>query len=60
MIAQGVTNMVTWRACLPPERRLLPSQAIPRSPPLWASILGDVWALYTDDDDDDEVNREAV
>ena len=40
---------MTARAGLPMSSRLLPTLAVPTTTPLWASILDDVWALFTDE-----------
>ena len=68
LVADGVPRQLHDRArrhqrgdpaCVPAfGSALAPLAGHPRSPPLWASILDDVWALYTDDDD--EANREAT
>lgn len=42
MIARSITNVVTDRALLPPDRRLL--LFVPM--PIWASILDDIWVTY--------------
>ena len=47
--AQGVTDVATQRAGLPDDARLLPSRLCPLEPPVWASILDDVWVLYSVD-----------
>jgi hypothetical protein len=50
-IAQAVTEVATTRAALPVDKRLLPSALPPLRLPCWGSILDDVWALYTDEND---------
>ena len=49
MLAQGVTNVVTQRAGLPESKRLLPSIPLCTECPVRASLLDDVYALYTDE-----------
>jgi len=44
-IAQGVTDVVTDRAQLPKSRQVKFAQVAPRSPPVWGSILDDLWAI---------------
>ena len=47
--AQGVTDVGTQRAGLPDDARLLLIELCPLGPPVWASILDDVWVLYSVD-----------
>ena len=51
-IAQAVTYVVTARAGLLQSCRLLPTLHVPLRPPVWASLLDDVWSLVTDEGSD--------
>ena len=43
--AQALTDVVTLRAELPPEKRVVPTALAPDALPVWGSIIDDVWAL---------------
>ena len=43
--AQGLTDVVTNDASLPPDRRLHPDTVVPSTTPVWGSIVDDVWAI---------------
>ena len=47
--AQGLTDVVTDRAALPEDRRVVPSREAPETLPVWGSIIDDIWALEETD-----------
>ena len=45
-LAQGVSNAAAKHARLPASRRLLPGLRCPMGPPVWGSIIDDLWVLH--------------
>ena len=49
VIAQAVTESSAKRGRLPEARRCVPHQPCPLAPPLWGTIIDDLWVLHTDE-----------
>ena len=49
--AQGLTDVVTADAKLPPQQRLSPDFVVPEGLPIWGSIIDDIWAIEHVSDD---------
>ena len=57
-IAQGVTDAAALEAGLPGDRRCLPGVRMAERPPVWGSIMDDVWVITQNGED--PIDEEAT